>query len=201
MKMLKMLIAVVAILVLGTLGIAYSGIVDIAATSPHSGLAKWFLSTTARNSIERRARDIEIPDLSDDVLVHAGVNDFNAMCAGCHGAPGRAPSAMGEGLNPPAPDLSRSAARMTPAELFWVTKHGIRMTGMPAWGATHDDNALWPVVALMARLPELDADAYEALIASAEGMGHHAHDLQDEDPGGSEKDNMDHNHDGHDHVH
>ena len=62
---------------------------------------------------------------------------------------------------------------MNPAELFWVTKHGIKMTGMPAWGATHDDEALWPVVALMTELPHLDAARYRALLASAGDMGHH----------------------------
>jgi len=65
---------------------------------------------------------------------------------------------------------------MTPAELFRVTKHGIRMTGMPAWGATHDDDALWPVVAFMTALPQLDADGYKALLAKAGGIGHHASD-------------------------
>jgi hypothetical protein len=81
---------------------------------------------------------------------------------------------MGQGLNPPPPDLADSAAHMTPAELFWVTKNGIKMTGMPAWGATHADEALWPVVAFMTRLPELDGAGYAALLAEAQGHGHHA---------------------------
>jgi hypothetical protein len=82
---------------------------------------------------------------------------------------------MGQGLNPPAPDLAEEAAEMSAAELFWVTKHGIRMTGMPAWGASHDDDALWPVVAFTKeRLPELDAAAYRRFLADAGGAGHHA---------------------------
>jgi len=90
---------------------------------------------------------------------------------------------MGQGLNPSAPDLADSAAHLSPAELFWVTKHGIKMTGMPAWGVTHDDDALWPVVALLARLPELDADSYQALLASAEGVGHHEPAADQKDDG------------------
>ena len=81
---------------------------------------------------------------------------------------------MGQGLNPPAPDLAESAAKMSAAELFWVTKNGIKMTGMPAWGATHADNAIWPVVAFMTKLPELNASQYQELMDSAAGMGHHA---------------------------
>ena len=127
-------------------------------------------------SIERHAKDIQVPNLSNDTLARAGVNDFNGMCAGCHGAPGQKPEAMGQGLSPPPPDLAESAAEMSPAELFWVTKNGIKMTGMPAWGATHDDDAIWPVVAFMTRLPDLNASQYQELVDSAGGMGHHAND-------------------------
>ena len=154
----------------------YSGLHDVSASTPHSGLSNWAMSTTMRASIERRARDIPVPELNDDALIRAGVNDFEAMCVGCHGAPGKARGPAGKGLNPQAPDLRESAQQRTPAELFWVTKHGIKMTGMPAWGATHDDESLWPVVALMVALPELDAKSYTELLASAEGHGHHASD-------------------------
>ena len=165
-----------AIGVIAIVGFAYSGIYDVSAGSSHSSMVNWLLSTTSHASIARRAKDIEVPNLSDDAMARAGVNDFNGMCAGCHGAPGRDPEAMGQGLNPPPPDLAESAAEMSPAELFWVTKNGIKMTGMPEWGATHDDDAIWPVVALMTRLPELNAGQYQELIDSAGGMGHHAND-------------------------
>ena len=176
MKILTTLLIAAAFVALGTIGFAYSGLYDVRASSPHSGLVNWLLSKTSHASIERQAKNVSVPDLSDTALARAGINDFDAMCAGCHGAPGKNPEAMGRGLNPPAPDLVESAAHMNPAELFWVTKHGIRMTGMPAWGATHDDDALWPVVAFMITLPDLDADGYKALLASATGMGHHAGD-------------------------
>ena len=163
-----------AIALMAIVGFAYSGIYDVSAGSPHSNIVTWLLSTTSHASIERRATNIEVPDLSDDAMARAGVNDFNGMCAGCHGAPGRDPEAMGQGLNPPPPDLAESAAEMSHAELFWVTKNGIKMTGMPGWGVTHDDDAIWPVVAFMTRMPELDASQYQELVDSAAGMGHHA---------------------------
>lgn len=180
MNILMTLVIVAVLAVIGTIGFAYSGFYDVSASSPHSGLVSWLLSTTSHASIERQASRVSVPDLSDTALAREGVNDFDAMCVGCHGAPGKNPEAMGRGLNPPAPDLAETAAHMNSAELFWVTKHGIKMTGMPAWGATHDDDALWPVVAFMTLLPELDADAYQALLASATGMGHHAESDDDE---------------------
>ena len=193
MKTLTTLIIAVAVALLGIVGYAYSGLYDISASSSHSGFVDWLLSTTSHASIERHANNIAVPDLGDEALVLAGINDFNSMCAGCHGAPGKDPEAMGQGLNPPAPDLAEEAAELTPAELFWATKNGIRMTGMPAWGATHDDESIWPVVAFMTRLPDLDASAYQELLASAEGQGHHAenaageehsHDETEESSGG-----------------
>ena len=176
MKTLITLLIAAATVAIGTIVYALSGLHDVSASSPHGGVINWLLSTTSHASIERYSSDIEVPDLSDVSLARAGVKDFDAMCTACHGAPGREPEAMGQGLNPPAPDLAESAAHLDAAELFWVTKHGIRMTGMPAWGATHDDDALWPVVAFITTLGDLDADGYRAFLASAEGMGHHAGD-------------------------
>ncbi len=174
MKIITMLIITLVVGALAVVGFANSGLYDVSAASPHSGIVDWLLSTTSHASVERRAKGIMVRDLDDDAMALAGVNDFDAMCTGCHGAPGQEPDAMGQGLNPPAPDLAVSAAEMTSAELFWVTKHGIRMTGMPAWGVTHDDDAIWPVVALLTRLPDLDEAGYQSLLASAEGQGHHA---------------------------
>ena len=214
MKTITALLAVIAIGVLAAVGYAYSGLYDVSATSSHSGILSWLLSTTSHASVERRAGEIDVPDLDDMALTLAGVNDFAGMCAGCHGAPGQAPEAMGQGLNPAPPDLAESAAHMTPAELFWVTKNGLKMTGMPAWGATHDDSALWPVVAFMTRLPGLDGAGYEALLADATGRGHHSdeqggagHDDAGLGDAGTEQhaneaadDSAAHDHSGHEHA-
>ena len=179
MKTLITLAIVVIVGLMGAIGFAYSGLYDVGASSPHSEFVNWLLSTTSHASIERHATGVEVPDLDDDALAFAGVNDFDSMCKGCHGAQGQDPEAIGQGLNPPAPDLAVSAADMTPAELFWVTKNGIKMTGMPAWGVTHDDDALWSVVVLLQKLPGLDAAGYQAFLANAEGFGHHAEDVAD----------------------
>lgn len=206
MRTLKSLLFIAAVLVLGTIAYAYSGLYDVSATSPHNGFVNWFLSTASQASIRRRAELIDVPDLDDESMVLAGINDFNSMCAGCHGAPGRAPEAMGLGLNPPAPDLSEKAADMSPAEMFWVTRNGIRMTGMPAWGASHDDHSIWPVVAFLTRLPGMSADAFQEMLASAAGHGHHAADEsgRDHDQEGGEANSASNVHvhaDGSEHVH
>ncbi len=181
MNALTTLFAAIIIGALAIVGFAYSGTYDVGADVSHSAPIDWLLSTTADASVARRAKDVEVPNLENDDLVLAGANDFDGMCIGCHQAPGVPPTALARGLNPPAPDLAESATHLTPAELFWVTKHGIKMTGMPAWGATHEDDELWPVVAFMRTLPTLDANAYQALLRSAGDVGHHSTDNQAHD--------------------
>ncbi len=198
MRSLKVVISVLAIFAILMVGFAYSGLYDVSANSSHSGIVDWLLSTTSDASVKRRAKGILVPDLGDEAMALAGVNDFDAMCTGCHGAPGQEPEAIGQGLNPSAPDLAEAATELTPSELFWVTKHGIKMTGMPAWGASHDDDALWPVVAFMTTLPEMDAEGYQAMLARAGGMGHHAaadDDAGQADDDGAEDDHGIHRHD------
>ena len=72
---------------------------------------------------------------------------------------------ISRGLYPRAPELRRGSS-LSPAEEFWVVKHGIRATGMAAWGVTHDDALLWDVVAFLRKLPELTPDQYQALVKS-----------------------------------
>ena len=115
---------------------------------------------------------------------------------------------MGQGLNPVAPDLSQSATHMSAAELFWVTENGIKMTGMPAWGATHSEAELWPVVAFLLKLPELSELEYKELVRRGQQMSHHSQPLapSDGDPHSPPEDRFNegdevHGHDAHDHEH
>lgn len=202
MKLILSLLVALALVALAIIGLAQSGWYDVSATTSHSGPVRWLLSTTSEASIERRAAEIDVPDLSDDSLILAGAGDYDSMCADCHGAPGRDPGPVGRGLNPEPPDLADEAGHMTPAELFWVTKNGIRMTGMPAWGVTHDDGALWAVVAFMTELPHLDAAAYQSLLTRGAGMGHHAADQDSSQTHGDEgSDRVPAGHEDHDHSH
>jgi mono/diheme cytochrome c family protein len=86
------------------------------------------------------------------------------MCVTCHGAPGVDPSEAGQGLNPPAPDLTLAKVQArSDGELFWIIQNGIRMTGMPAFGPTHKEQAIWRMVAFVRHLPELSKDEEKAL--------------------------------------
>lgn len=80
------------------------------------------------------------------------------------------------GLNPAPPDLTQGVPR--PAESFWVIKHGIKMTGMPAWGRSHKDDQIWSMVAFLRKLPDLSPQRYGALTAGAK-PGQHGHQSSD----------------------
>jgi mono/diheme cytochrome c family protein len=95
-----------------------------------------------------------------------GAAEYDDMCSGCHLAPGQEKTEISKGLYPSPPELSRGND-LNPAEQFWVLKHGIKMTGMPAWGSTHEDNLLWDIVAFIQKLPALSPEQYQALVKSS----------------------------------
>ena len=92
-----------------------------------------------------------------------GANHYRTGCAPCHGAPGMAGGAIEQGMLPPPPVLSAASRRWKECELFWIVKHGIKYTGMPAWVAQSRDDEVWAIVSFLRLLPSLDADRYASL--------------------------------------
>lgn len=149
--------------VLAALAFIYSGFFNVAATVKDAPLLRWALVATREASITRRAQDIHVPALHGAEQVERGFRLYRENCVMCHAAPGRAETAMAQGLNPEAPTLVEEAEEMDPAELFWVTRNGIRFTGMPAWGPSRSDREIWDIVAFMKTLPKMSPADYDAL--------------------------------------
>jgi mono/diheme cytochrome c family protein len=173
--LVAVLMALAAIAAAGGVAV-YAGLYNVAADIPHTQPVYWLLQKARERSIAVRATDITVPsDLGDTRRIGSGAGQYAEMCASCHLAPGMKRTEIARGLNPRAPELRRKR-QSTPAEDFWVVKHGVKMTGMPAWGVTHDDEILWDVVAFLQKLPELSPDQYRSLVRSAprthEGMMH-----------------------------
>ena len=162
------LVAVALLVLIGAAAVGiYAGLYNIAADVPHTHPVYWLLETMRDRSVEARARDIVVPnDLKDPNRISRGAGQYADMCSGCHLAPGMKRTEISQGLYPRAPELRRKTT-LTPEEQFWVVKHGIKMTGMPAWGVTHDDDLLWDVVAFVRKLPELTPEQYETLVKNA----------------------------------
>lgn len=161
------------LLVVGLLAgvlVVTTGAYNVAADSPHAGLTRALLTFARERSIEEHASVITVPSLANAEMIADGAADYDAMCTSCHLAPGLAENEMRPGMNPMPPLLARLPAG-NPAQQFWVIKHGIKMTGMPAWGVTHSDDEIWNMVAFLQKLPKLSPAAYRALTAKA--LDHH----------------------------
>ncbi len=174
MKTIKTLgLAALAILA-AAVAFIYSGLYPMGADVPHNALTYWALETLRERSVGRAAQDIEVPPLDDPALLLAGGPDYNDMCAGCHLKPGKTESDFSIGLYPKPPNLSSPDHAHGDAEAeakrsFWIIKHGIKASGMPAWGPTHDDERIWAMVAFLQRLPELTPEQYQILTAREAG--------------------------------
>ena len=146
-----------------TLIFMYSGIFNVAATVVDSSPLNWALVTVREASIGLHSRDIQTPKPVAVADRDNGFRIYRQECVMCHTPVGRTPRPMAVGFNPQPPGFGADADLMTPAQLFWVTKNGIRFTGMPAWGPSRSDKELWDVVAFVKSLPKMTAADYDAL--------------------------------------
>jgi mono/diheme cytochrome c family protein len=159
-------IILIAIVIAALFALAATGTYDVSADKPHTGLVARAIAYVRERSIESRAENIEVPPLGDAKMIANGAADYDAMCTGCHLAPGMPNNELRPGLNPRPPKLAAFGPG-DPKEQFWIVKHGIRMTGMPAWGVTHSDKELWNIVAFLQKLPKLSPEQYRALVKQA----------------------------------
>lgn len=175
-KIIGTIIVLVAAGLVGGAAFAYSGIYDVAANDPHWPITYRVLDAARVRSIKVHAAGIVAPaDLGDQARVVAGTSHFSEHCSTCHSAPGVEASDMADGMYPKPPVLTDVAQRYTPGELFWILKHGIKMSGMPSW-TDHGDDDLWNAVAFMEKLPTMsEADYGKLVMASMAAGGHHMH--------------------------
>lgn len=182
MKIVKYLTLIAtSVLVVGGIFV-YSGIYPMGADVHHNKLTYWLLETVREKSIGNASRNIAVPPLDDPELLLAGGPDYNDMCVDCHLKPGTLQSDMSIGLYPAPPNLSQSEdehghdhaddghgdPEQSLRRQFWIIKHGIKASGMPAWGPTHDDQRIWAMVAFLQKLPQLTPEQYQILTARDE---------------------------------
>lgn len=181
MKYVLTVIIVLVALAAGGLLFAWSGVYNIAATKPHWPLTKSFIELLRDRSIEVRSDDIGPPNLNDMKLKEGAFSHYHGMCRLCHGAPGYTPEEFAKGLypEPPAMTSGRIQKSLDKAEMYWIVKHGLKMTGMPAFAPTHNEEELWGLVALANDMPEMSAEHYRQKVKAAnpeaEVGGGHTH--------------------------
>jgi len=160
MSCIKGLFVLLVIACIAGVVVMFSGVINVAATSPHNPITEFVLGTTMDKSVHYHAKGITAPPLDDPGMVMDGFRHYREMCVGCHLAPGIAETEISKGLLPEPPAMQEVVEEWQPAELFWVTKNGVKMSGMPAWGPTHSDQKIWAIVAFLEKLPHMTAEQY-----------------------------------------
>ena len=202
-------IGALGMFVLAAAAFVRAGVYNIAADDPHYPLTYSMLEQLRDASIKTRASKLTPPaDLMSEARIRQGSGNYNAMCTGCHLAPGMEPTEISKGLYPAPPNLSK--VTIDASQAFWTIKHGIKASGMPAWGGSMGDDYIWNMAAFLQRLPKLDKASYDALVAASGGHSHgggetgahhHHHDegAMGDMPGMPAHDEGDDDHD-HDHA-
>lgn len=156
-------LAVLVAIALGGFLFVSAGLMPIAASEGHWPATQWFLHYVMRRSVSTSTLGVATPPLDDPALVLKGAGHYATNCLPCHGAPGRPRPQLVQKMAPQPPYLPGKVRDLSSEELFWVVKHGIKYTAMPAWVAQGRDDEVWAMVAFLQRLPGLDARQFEAL--------------------------------------
>lgn len=155
------LLTLAALALAGVFAVVRLGLYDVAATKQHFQPVYSILEHAMHQSVRLRARNIEAPPTLDSPqLLARGAACFRDKCVACHGAPGVAQQDFGQSMQPLPGPLMDATQRWKPRELYWLTRHGIRMSGMPAWQFHLADDDLWAVVAFLQKLPSLSPQQY-----------------------------------------
>lgn len=162
-RLLLILTALLLSIVLGATAFVWGGVYDISANVQHTQAVYTLLEQAMHQSVKVRAARIEVPVLDDARLVSRGAVCYQEKCLQCHGGPGIAQAEIGRSMQPLPGPLVDARMRWKPSELYWITRNGIKMSGMPAWQHRMPDNDLWAVVAFMQKLPDMTTLEFRAL--------------------------------------
>jgi len=156
--------ATLLVLAIGAAVFVGSGVYNIGADDHHTRIVLTIIEQLRNRSIAVRAHGIEVPNLDDPRNIAAGAQHYAALCIGCHLAPGVRKSEIRSGLYPHPPNLAEEDVGDA-QRAFWIIKHGIKMSAMPAWGKTLNDAAIWDIVSFVRQMPTMTPEAYQQLTA------------------------------------
>jgi cytochrome c553 len=162
--------AVALFLGTGAALVVVSGVVPVRASSGHWPVTAWLLDFAKLQSVRTYSRGIDPPNLDDEALVLRGAAHYAIGCEPCHGGPDRPVPPGMTAMTPPPPELTgERLTRWTSPQLFSIVKHGIKLTGMPAWPVQQRDDEVWAVVAFLTRLRRMGSAEYRHLVGGAIG--------------------------------
>jgi mono/diheme cytochrome c family protein len=149
-----------------------SGRYDIAASRPPDLLDR-FGDWVKRRTVPVRAVDAAPPGAAEAGSHHEGLEHYAMHCLPCHGAPGVDGMEFLQKMQPQPPRIAGARVQhWSDPQLFWIVKNGIRMSGMPAFGASHSDEEIGQIVAFVRHMPRLTDAERDQLKSAAPGAAH-----------------------------
>ena len=161
-------VAAILIGLIGGYGLLRSGMIPANADATPGGLELWAAGTSLSAAIDRAAPTGKNPVPLTDASLTEGVTLFAQHCALCHGtaAGDASASPVAKGLYPRPPQLGTEGVEDDPEGVsFWKIKHGIRLTGMPAWGPTLSDRQIWTLALFLKHMDKLPPGPQQAWTA------------------------------------
>ena len=137
------------------LGVVRLGLMPVSADGIHSRLEARVMPWVLHSAIGRHAPQATNPVTLSEENLKSGASTYKAMCTRCHSTPQGNPSVYGQSFYPPAPQLTGGLSMYSDSQLFWIIKHGIRNTGMPAWSSMLSDEEIWQLVSLLKNSQDL----------------------------------------------
>jgi cytochrome c553 len=156
-----------------------SGIMPINASSGHWAITAWLLNFAMRRSVVTHSLGTTAPKLDDPGLVVKGATHYEFGCRPCHGGTHLPQPVIASQMTPHPPHLPPEIPKWQADELFYIVKHGVKFTGMPAWPAQQRDDEVWAVVAFLLKLPNLSAEEYQKLARSLKAIATTIDDLSE----------------------
>ncbi|HEY5072538.1 MAG TPA: cytochrome c [Caulobacteraceae bacterium] len=157
--------SVIVLALIGGYGALESGLVAANADAAPGGFELWAASTSLKATLQREAPKSANPVTPTDANLLDGVKLYGEHCAICHGAAGGDASAspVAKGLYPKPPQLATDGVEDDPEGVsYWKIKHGIRLSGMPSWGASLTDRQIWTLALFLKHMDKLPPAAQEA---------------------------------------
>ena len=140
-----------------------SGALPAGQDSKPSSLEKWAAKRSLQATMRREAQGLKSPLQPTDDNLAAGVALYRAHCQVCHGGADGGVSSIAKGLTPNAPQLAKDGVEDDPEGVtYWKVAHGIRFTGMPAFGETLSGPEIWRIALFAKHMDSLPPGARSA---------------------------------------
>lgn len=138
------------------------GLYPIGADNPPSAIERRLAGRALDEYADRHKPAGENPTALTAANLAEGAKEYEEHCAFCHGGAKAKISPMQTKFNPPVPQLVNRVPHDPDAWIFWVTKHGVRMTGMPTWDGVMSDDEIWKITAFIKHSDKLPPEAQSA---------------------------------------